>query len=376
MKSLRAGSVDLTRRFSFGINLDDTWRYSGVQEPKSIIFPHLLSLSLRERGNFEKVEEATLALRHQANPPDEADRASLALADAVKSIGADFVRCWFPWRFFEPVPLPEGALDSALDRGYPEWPTDSLVRALTSQGIAVLPVLACGYQRMLPQGLRPDAGAASYLRRAYIHARLVVRHYKGTISTWQIENEPNWWAMHEAGGWRSGAYWLESGGFGEELLRTLNRAVHEEDQAGQTMINLEADEEKLDIAGYAKNCDVLGLDFYPNYKSSEPVDASVIRRAEGVAEESGKPVLIAETGYPSGPSILGYSQERQNQYVGQALKLAFSLDKVMGIGIWRYLDTSWTSFPPQENHFGLVDEKTGPKAAWYGYGKILKELRG
>ncbi|MDG6964566.1 MAG: endo-1,4-beta-xylanase [Nitrososphaerota archaeon] len=369
-------SMDLIRRFSFGVNLDDTWRYSGVSEPKSIIFPHLLSLSLRERGRFEKVEEATIKLRNQAIPQDEADRASLALADSLRSIGADFVRCWFPWRFFEPVPVPEADLGSLLDSGYERWPTDGLVRALVEQGISVLPVLACGYERMLPHGLSPDAGEEEYLKRAETHARALVRHYRGKISTWQIENEPNWWAMHEVGGWRTGASWLEGPGFRDALLKVLNDAVHEEDPQARTMTNLEADEEKLEVAEFAKYCDIVGLDFYPNYKASEPVDAAVIRRAQDVSKETGKPVMIAETGYPSGPSLLGYSEKKQADYVQRVMREAFSLEGVTGIGIWRYLDTSWSSFPPQENHFGLIDEKEGPKEAWYRYGQALKELKG
>ena len=368
--------MDLLRRFSFGVNIDATWRYTGVQEPKSIIFPHLLSLSLKERGSFERVEEATIAAHHQANPASEPERAALALADSLKSIGADFVRCWFPWRFFEPTPLPEGSLSSLLDRGYERWPTDGLVKSLKDQGISIIPVLACGYQRMLPEGLSPDAGPDSYLRRAYLHARTVVRHYKDTINTWQIENEPNWWRMHEVGGWRTGASWIEEGGFRDELLKVLNDAVHEEDPGATTMVNLEADEEKSSPSEYARFCDVLGLDFYPNYTSSEPVDASVIRRAKAVVTETSKPVMIAETGYPSGPSVLGYSEEKQSEYVAMALNEAHSLDGVTAVGIWRYLDTSWTSFPPQENHFGLIDEKKGPKKAWYRFGEALKELRG
>ena len=367
--------MDLASKFSFGINLDDTWRYCGVEEPKSIIFPHLLSLSLREKGSFERVEEATIALHHQPVPKDEADRASLALADTLKSIGADFVRCWFNWRFFEPKPLPLDVLRTMADDVYVKWPTDGLVGALEAQGISVIPVLACGYQRMLPQGLSPDMGEEEYLERAYLHARQLVRHYRST-SAWQIENEPNWWGMHEAGGWRTGASWREGRGFRDELLKTLNAAVHEENPKALTVVNLEGDTETLDPAEYAKYCDVVGLDFYPNYKSSEPVDASVIKKADRVAKMVEKPVMIAETGYPSGPSLLGYSKDRQADYVARALREAYSTDKATGVGIWRYLDTSWESFPPQENHFGLIDENRGPKDAWYRYGQVVRELRG
>jgi hypothetical protein len=367
--------MDLTRGFSFGINLDDTWRYTRVPEPKSIIFPHLLSLSLRERGTFERREEATIAFHRQPIPQDEADRACLALSDSLKSIGVDYVRCWFPWRFFEPRPVPSADLDALLEKGYPSWPTDRLVSALTEQGISMVPVLACGYERMLPEGLEPDSNRDEYIRRAYVHARILVRHYKGTIGSWQIENEPNWWKMHEAGGWRKGAAWLEGGTLNEGLLGALNKGVHEEDPKATTIINLEADEEKLSVAEYAQHCDILGFDFYPNYKASEPVDPSGIRKVEALSLATGKPVIISETGYPSGPELLGYNQGKQADYLERALKVAHSLDRVTGIGIWRYLDTSWKSFPPQENHFGLVDEKEGPKQAWYKYGQVLRDLK-
>jgi hypothetical protein len=368
--------VDITRKFSFGINLDDPWRYAGVDEPKSIIFPHLLSLSLRESGRFEKTEEETLVQHHQADPKSEADRASLALADSVKSAGADFVRCWFPWSYFEPTPIPSESLGSLESGSYERWPMDSLVNALSGQGVSMIPVLACGYQRMLPKGLSPDSGRETYIRRATLHARQLVRHYKVAVRTWQIENEPNWWVMHETGGWRSGAAWLEAGGFRDDLLNSLNDAVHEEDPKAVTVVNLEADELGKGAADYSRFCDVLGLDFYPNYKSPEPVDASVIGRAQGLAKEAGRPAFVMETGYPSGPTLLGYSEANQAKYVGDAMREAFHSDSVTGIGIWRYLDTSWHSFPPQENHFGLVDEDKGPKQGWLAYATSVKDLRG
>jgi hypothetical protein len=366
--------LDITERFSFGVNLDDPWRYAGAKEPKSIIFPHLLSLSLTEGRSFEKVEEATIALHHQADPVAESRRAALALADSLEAIGVDFARCWFPWRFFEPSPVPGDALDGLLERGYDEWPMDGLVEALASQGVSIIPVLACGYQRMLPEGLSVDADRQEYLKRANIHARLLVRHYRDRVKAWQIENEPNWWTMHEAGGWRRGASWLEAKGFRDELLKALNSAVHEEDPGAVTIVNLEADREVKDTVGYSGLCDVLGLDFYPNYRAAEPIDASVFRRAEDYARDFGKPVFVAETGYPSGPGVLGYSTDKQAEYVELACTEAHSIDSLTGIGIWRYLDTSWRSFPEQENHFGLIDEKRGPKEAWYRYGQVIKSL--
>jgi len=48
---------------------------------------------------------------------------------------------------------------------------------------------------------------------------------------------------------------------------------------------------------------------------------------------------------------------------------------VTGIGIWRYIDTAWRSFPPQENHFGLFDNKGSPKPAWAALSKVIGELK-
>jgi hypothetical protein len=85
--------------------------------------------------------------------------------------------------------------------------------------------------------------------------------------------------------------------------------------------------------------------------------------------------VISETGYPSGPGFLGYSTQRQAEYVENASREAYAFPNVTGIGIWRYIDTAWRSFPPQENHFGLFDKKGMPKPAWAAYSKVIKELK-
>ncbi len=368
--------MDLTHRFSFGVNIDDSWRYAGVKEPKSIIFPHLLSISLPEGRFLDKLEEAEIRAHGDAEPGTEAARASLALADNLRSAGVDFVRCWFSWRFFEPEAVPAASVDRLAEEGYPDYPMDSFVGAMSAQGISVVPVLACGYQRMLPRGLSADSDPTLYLRRAGVHARLVVRRYKDRVKNWQIENEPNWWEMHETAGWRKGASWVGSRSFRDDLLRTLNDAVHEEDPSARTIINLEADRPIRTIAEFAEECDAVGLDFYPNYKAADPINLSALRASAGYAKSAGKPVFIAETGYPSGPSFLGYSGQKQAQYVELALKEALATDEINAIGIWRYIDTSWRSFPEQENHFGLIDEKSGPKEAWYRFAQVIKELKG
>ena len=367
--------LDLRKRFSFGLNLDDPWRYSGVIPPKSIIIPHLLSVSLPEGKILDEADDREIRGHGEAEPRTVAGRAVAAPADSLVEAKVDFVRCWFPWKYFEPFPVQESALDQLLDRSYSQWPLDDLVNTLTSKGVGVVPVVACGYQRMLPQGLEPDPNRTLYLKRASIHTRLLVRHWKSQVKCWQIENEPNWWSEHEAGGWRSGLSWIQEHGFRQELLGTLNDGVHTEDPNATTIVNLEADAKTLEPGAYSSYCDILGLDFYPNYKSAHPINTRVLKLGDEVAKALGKPVMVSETGYPSGPSVLGYSPDRQSEYVEGSTRQAYSLDGVTGIGIWRYVDTSWRSFPPQENHFGLFDSRGGPKPAWIAYSRVIKELK-
>jgi hypothetical protein len=367
--------LDLTRRFSFGINLDDPWRYGGIPRPKSIIIPHLLSVGLPEGKVLDEADYYEIRTHKESEPGTVAGRASLALAETLVDAGVDFVRCWFPWKYFEPSPVPESALDQLLEQSYSQWPMDDLVKTLTEKGVAVVPVVACGYQRMLPKGLEPDHDRNLYLKRASIHARILTRHYRDHVKCWQIENEPNWWAEHEAGGWRSGLAWVEDHGFKLELLKELNNAVHMEDPKASTIINLEADAKILAPGPFSSYCDILGLDFYPNYKSAHPVNPGVTKLADEVGKTLQKPLMISETGYPSGPGFLGYSTERQAEYVENASREAYAFQNVTGIGIWRYIDTAWRSFPPQENHFGLFDKKGMPKPAWAAYSKVIKELK-
>jgi hypothetical protein len=367
--------LNLKSRFSFGINLDDPWRYSGVSPPKSIIVPHLLSVSLPEGKILDEADDREIRAHSELEPETVSGRATLALADILAEAKIDFVRCWFPWKYFEPFPEPESSLEQLIDRSYSGWPMDDLVNTLSTKGIGIVPVLACGYQRMLPQGLEPDPNKAVYLKRASYHARLLVRHYKDKVKSWQIENEPNWWAEHEAGGWRSGLSWIHQHDFRQQLLQSLNDAVHLEDPGALTIINLEADAHNLDAKPYAPYCDILGLDFYPNYKLSYPINTKALKLADKLAKDLSKQVIVSETGYPSGPFVLGYSPVHQSRYLESASREAFGLDGVTGIGIWRYIDTRWRSFPPQENHFGLFDNKGNPKPAWGTYSKLIRELK-
>ena len=268
--------LDLTNRFSIGINIDDSWKYAGVKAPKSIIIPHLLSMDLPLGKVIDKMSELGLQKHEHHKLKGKVCSicygAIVSLAEKLNDAKISFVRCWFPWRFFEPRINSDP--DKLLENSYKEWPMDSFVNILTNHNIGIVPVVACGYHRMLPRGLNVDL-RNDYIKRASIHTRLLVRRYKDKIKFWQIENEPNWWRMHYVGGWRKGFSWIDPHEFTENLLIELNNAVHSEDLKAKTIINLEADARTLDANLFAKFCDMLGLDFYPNYKSSSPIDTDI-----------------------------------------------------------------------------------------------------
>ena len=288
---------------------------------------------------------------------------SLALAAELKNKGIQFVRCWFQWNFFEPE---VGDMKSQIYK----FPLDDFVASLKQAGIEIIAVIGNGYSRFLPRGINLG-DPNSYIQRLDSVCRATVKHYKDSIKVWEIEDEPNWWVAHYAANWRSGGIWLKHG-IQDSILTALHNLVREEDPSATIVVNLEADWKKTNWKSYLKYCDVLGLDFYPNYGRASPVDASKVKFATDVKKQTGIPVFIAETGYPSGPSLFGYGEQRQVEYVRSASEECFSCDDIFALSIWRYSDTYWKSFPEQENHFGLFTKEGSPKPAWAEYCNQIK----
>jgi hypothetical protein len=350
------------QRFRWGISIDNMWRYADAEIPKSVVIPYLLSIRL-PRGpdriapdidprsiDSEIGEKGSLS-----SEIGESEIYCRELAAELKNRNIDFVRCWFQWNFFEPQVLPDNSEDY-------RFPLDNFVSAMTSNNIELLAVIGNGYSRFLPKGINTD-NLNDYLKRLCKMTRAVVAHYKGSISTWQIENEPNWWEEHTATHWRSGGIWIEPNTRGP-ILGSLHDTVKEEDSSATIIVNLEADEKKTPWNFYSRYCDVLGLDFYPNYMRSSPVDASEVKFSSEVKRITGIPVFVAETGYPSGPSFFGYDRSKQAEYVRSACKESFQRDDIAALCMWRYSDSYWRSFPFQENYFGLLDKEGNPKPAW------------
>ena len=368
-------------RFSWGVCIDDIWTYAGILPPKSIIIPHLLSVRLPQGPfsmNFGRKRRPSKLDRELStvsffelsgsNKKEFMRLFSKNLAVELKRDKIGFVRCWFQWNLFQPE-----IFHKRHEQKY-QFPLDEFVNTLNREGIGIIAVLGNGYYRFLPKRLDIE-NPSTYSVRLGEASRKIVKHYSGKISMWQLENEPNWWLEHFASDWRRGGIWFEPN-FQERVLSELHRIVLEEDPETPTMINLEADSARAFYKSYTKYCDVLGLDFYPNYTHSSPIDVTEVRRKVSDAKElSNKPVMIAETGYPSGPSLFGYSQEKQASYVKLICEEAYSNEAITGLGMWRLSDPYWLSFPFQENSFGLIDRQGVPKLAWHEYQDQIKSRK-
>jgi len=359
--------VTLTNGLRFGVCVDDAWRYMGFNPPPSIVIPHIFlvpSISTRIR-----IKEAVGRLHF----PRKKINLSLvkSLARTLKESGIDYVRFWLQWNFVQPE-LP--AFDASPR--YNWTMVDTFISVLKQAGIELLPVVGCGYQRMLPRGVDPTRNLAFYVKAIHESTREIVRRYKGLIRTWQIENEPNWWFAHYVAGWRKGVIWIDpqASKFREMLLSSLRDAVLTEDCNAQVMINLEIDRSIRNLSSYARYCDLIGLDYYPNYSHARPVDASsLIPKAKKVFEETGRRVMVCETGYPSGPSLLGYSKALQAIYIEKLREAVSDEPLIEAVSIWRLSDSEWKSFPWHENHFGLVEADGTPKPSWHAFLAWIKK---
>lgn len=245
-------------------------------------------------------------------------------------------------------------IDDLLDNA--DWSgVDAQLRPMAEAGIDLFAVLGEGwigtYASIDGEDATPDRlGADTYLAYIYLYSRAVVERYDGdgykdadgiVIKHWQIENELNQAMFTTLYGWRepTGLEGLTSlwadWDFLTSLLYTLNRAVHESDPSAVTTQNLHTDippeYNRLfrtpgwpDAAYQWRNyMDVMGFDAYPNYYYADPIQSDTVGdRVDLLHRISGKPVIIMETGYPSGPPELGYSEEKQAQYLEAAVHSA------------------------------------------------------
>ena len=245
--------------------------------------------------------------------------------------------------------------------------TDLMVKNMVSAGINPFLCLAAAYQHQVPLAqyrgaiVRMDDGPISnqwYLGSIYLHARAVVRRYKGYCKRWQLENELNGAVSQRIlYRWRKGNRWL-SGKFREELMDVLYNAVKEEDPDAQTAHNFCFDFSTLQLSfdwrkpirPWSRYIDIIGYDPFPNYLKGNPIKIrDEMKRGVDLIRSLGydKRLYILEDGIPVLPAKNGFSEQVQADYIKELLDAAEEnkLD-----GVFYYCFSSQEGAPGSEWH--------------------------
>ena len=257
----------------------------------------------------------------------------------------------------------------------------------------------------LPKRYLPDVvGKEYFLGWAYLNTRALVRNLKGLVDIWQVENEVNVTCETVIFGWRHGASWC-SREFVRNLVKTIYQAIKDEDEKALTTINLHTDflshidvaqkgewikgGIEVDLEDFWDSMDIVGFDFYPNYiavvsgseNASNPdkaksVSVTINAIKDFIDKKIKKPVVIIETGYPSAPEELGFSETKQAEYLSNIFKN--SQDAINGV-IYYTFSTSETFDPERpkyqqvESYFGLIRADGTRKIAFETYKNLQKD---
>jgi hypothetical protein len=220
-------------------------------------------------------------------------------------------------------------------------------------------------------------GKDAYLGQIALHAAGAARRYKGTVPLWNTENELNWTPIHVlVAGWRMGLAWFDFNFLGR-LIQTLHRAVHlgAEEEALTTMnLNIHDPFWLRRLRQWEPFMDIVGLGAYPNYLFSQPVlDQLLLDAIQRAALATVKPVMVMETGYPSGPAQRGYTEALQVSYLEQTA--AGTAGSGASGYFWYRLDDP--EKPPQadglqavEAFWGFVDNKGMRKESFFRFQDI------
>jgi hypothetical protein len=290
----------------------------------------------------------------------QVDARSVALAS---QLGVRWLRPTVRWADVEPV-LGQPGLTVADVKANPalvddysrsvDWSApDAQLSSMSAAGLRAFVVVGHGYASRLPRwngaAATPDAiGREAYLGRLYLHVRAVVERYDGDgrldaagvtpVHHWQVENELNQAYLTALWGWREPSFERAPGSawqdwdFLTRLLATLVDAVKESDPSALTAVNFHTDVSdalsarlgqrtwRQAIQQWSSLVDIVGIDAYPNYYRAQPPRGSALGDRVSAARQlaGAKPVVVLETGYPSGPAVEGYDEASQEAYIRAA----------------------------------------------------------
>lgn len=287
-------------------------------------------------------------------------------ADAIaiaQEVGAGALRPTLSWRVVEPTLTAQGlTLDGV--RGDPagisawaasrDWSNfDQRLGAIVDAGLQAVPIVGHGYTTTLPLlggvPAAPDVlGREEYLARQYRFTRAVVERYDGDgvddapsglrIPLWQTENELNQAFFTAVFGWRHPALFAAFSSAWQDwpyvtrILETLRLAVRDADPTALTTMNFHSDVHPgineyighpgwlAAIGEWRDQMDVVSFDAYPNYYRASPTYGRTVgmRASQVRLQACGRPVVVMETGYPTGPSESGYDEAQQAQFIRDA----------------------------------------------------------
>ncbi len=234
---------------------------------------------------------------------------------------------------------------------------DQLIAAIIDAGMTPFINVGLGFTFFLPtfegQEANPDwIGKENYIGHLYLHIRAVVERYNGdgdhdapgglVVKHWQVEGELNQAFLTALFGWRTpsfagalGCAWKDWD-FLTDIISNAARAVKVEDPEALTTTSIHSDIHpnmnhlfriptwREAIAEWRDHLDIIGIDLYPNYYIADPPRGDWVgeRVREAIELGCGKPVVVMETNYPSGPDLLGYTEEKQADYVQAGLQSA------------------------------------------------------
>jgi hypothetical protein len=308
----------------------------------------------------------------------------------AQDVGATYLRPTLSWRDVEPAVTIEGLTVDAVRNdpaGISAWSAarswsgfDQRLDAIHAAGLVPVPIVGHGYTTTLPQvGGEPAApdvlGSEEYLARQYRFTRAVVERYDGDgiddapsglrIPFWQTENELNQAFFTAIFGWRYpdlfgafGSAWTDWE-FVTRILETLRLAVKDADPTALTTMNFHTDVSpglnhyfgdpgwQEAVVQWRGLMDVISFDAYPNYYRSSPPDGREVgRRAFAVRMMAcGKPVIVMETGYPTGPTESGYDEAQQATFLRDAF------DSSVAAGVRGFL---WFGSHTSETHSATI----------------------
>ena len=315
--------------------------------------------------------------------------------DVLSANHLTWVRFNIKWRDLMP-PEKWGVIPASND---PVWqPYDVMIDGLARKGIGLLAIVACGQIDMVSKN-PSDVGADEYIKVAGQLTKAIVARYKDRIHYWALENEVNAWEGHASILFRfrktTDQYWLNPSlnGFRDNLMETLYRSVKDADKDAKTVAPIHYGAWAGEITGFhdsyiPRNYDVLGVTLYsdymnivPPYLTPEQVAQDYVSRATKFSTANGRPVIVLETGFPSGEYRYKnpyWTEDGQQRFVSAFATAAMDhTDAILGFYFYRFRDTNPPGFSvtigsqPQEDFFGLVDFAGRMKPSWLAYGQKI-----